>query len=227
MIDHAKPVRAGDELDVEAVHQFLRREIPELTAAPPEVTQFPGGASNLTYRLHYPCRDLVLRRPPPGQKAKSAHDMLRVYTHLKRGNQTLVGPNCPGIITPGVASVGIMPTQVFTPGRVGLLSRSGTLTYQISKELALFGIGQSTVVGIGGDPVIGSSFIDILSRFEADPDTDASVIYGEPGGSHEAEVVAAIREGALRKPIVAIVVGAFQERYPKGASFGHVAAMIS
>ena len=98
-----------------------------------------------------------------------AHDMMRVYTHLRRGDQTLIGPNCPGIITPGVASVGIMPTQVFTPGRVGLLSRSGTLTTRSRKELAMFGIGQSTVVGIGGDPVIGSSFIDILAALRGRP----------------------------------------------------------
>ena len=131
-----------------------------------------------------------------------AHDMMRVYTHLRRGDQTLVGPNCPGVITPGVASVGIMPTQVFAPGRVGLLSRSGTLTYQISKELAAFDIGQSTVVGIGGDPVVGSSFIDILSRFEADPDTDLVVMVGEIGGAEEekaAEYIADNMSDARRR----------------------------
>jgi succinyl-CoA synthetase alpha subunit len=111
-----------------------------------------------------------------------AHDMLRVYTHLKRGPQVLVGPNCPGIISPGKATVGIMPTQVFNPGTVGLVSRSGTLTYQISKELALLDIGQSTVVGIGGDPVVGSSFIDILARFEEDPETELVVMVGEIAG---------------------------------------------
>jgi succinyl-CoA synthetase alpha subunit len=152
-----------------------------------------------------------------------AHDMMRVYTHLRRGDQTLLGPNCPGAISPGVASVGIMPTQIFQPGRVGLVSRSGTLTYQISKELALMGIGQSTVVGIGGDPVVGSSFIDILSRFEADPDTDLVVMVGEIGGAEEekaAEYIAA----SMSTPVVAYIAG-FQA--PPGKQMGHAGAIIT
>lgn len=152
-----------------------------------------------------------------------AHDMMRVYTHLRRGDQTLIGPNCPGVITPGVASVGIMPTQVFTPGRVGLLSRSGTLTYQISKELAMFDIGQSTVVGIGGDPVVGSSFIDILSRFEADPDTDLVVMVGEIGGAEEEKAAEYIAEN-MTTPVVAYIAG-FQA--PPGKQMGHAGAIIT
>ncbi|MEQ9337585.1 MAG: succinate--CoA ligase subunit alpha [Miltoncostaeaceae bacterium] len=152
-----------------------------------------------------------------------AHDMLRIRTHLKRGDQTLIGPNCPGAISPGVASVGIMPTQVFSPGRVGLVSRSGTLTYQISKELELFGIGQSTVVGIGGDPVVGSNFTDILGRFEADPDTDLIVMVGEIGGAEEekaAEYIAA----NMSTPVVAYIAG-FQA--PPGKQMGHAGAIIT
>jgi len=152
-----------------------------------------------------------------------AHDMLRVYTHLKRGGQTLIGPNCPGAISPGVASVGIMPTQVFQPGRVGLVSRSGTLTYQISKELALLGIGQSTVVGIGGDPVVGSSFIDILSRFEADGDTDLAVMVGEIGGAEEERAAEYIAEH-MGTPVVAYIAG-FQA--PPGKQMGHAGAIIT
>ena len=152
-----------------------------------------------------------------------AHDMLRVYTHLKRGGQTLIGPNCPGAISPGVASVGIMPTQVFQPGRVGLVSRSGTLTYQISKELALLGIGQSTVVGIGGDPVVGSSFIDILSRFEADPETDLAVMVGEIGGAEEERAAEYIAEH-MSTPVVAYIAG-FQA--PPGKQMGHAGAIIT
>ncbi len=152
-----------------------------------------------------------------------AHDMLRVYTHLKRGGQTLIGPNCPGAISPGIASVGIMPTQVFQPGRVGLVSRSGTLTYQISKELALLGIGQSTVVGIGGDPVVGSSFIDILSRFEADPDTDLAVMVGEIGGAEEERAAEYIAEH-MSTPVVAYIAG-FQA--PPGKQMGHAGAIIT
>jgi len=152
-----------------------------------------------------------------------AHDMLRVYTHLRRGDQTLIGPNCPGAISPGVASVGIMPTQVFQPGRVGLVSRSGTLTYQISKELALQGVGQSTVVGIGGDPVVGSSFIDILARFEADPDTDLVVMVGEIGGAEEEKAAEYIAEH-MSTPVVAYIAG-FQA--PPGKQMGHAGAIIT
>jgi len=152
-----------------------------------------------------------------------AHEMLRIYTHLRRGDQTLVGPNCPGVISPGKATVGIMPTQVFQPGRVGLVSRSGTLTYQISKELALLEIGQSTVVGIGGDTVVGSSFIDVLGRFEDDPETDLVVMVGEIGGNEEekaAEYIAA----NMSTPVVAYIAG-FQA--PPGKQMGHAGAIIT
>ena len=152
-----------------------------------------------------------------------AHDMLRVYTHLKRGRQVLVGPNCPGIISPGEATVGIMPTQVFNPGKVGLVSRSGTLTYQISKELDLLGIGQSTVVGIGGDPVVGSSFIDILQRFEDDPETELAVMVGEIGGDEE-EKAAEFIANEMKTPVVAYIAG-FQA--PPGKQMGHAGAIIT
>jgi succinyl-CoA synthetase alpha subunit len=149
--------------------------------------------------------------------------MLRVYAQLKRGDKVLVGPNCPGVISPGEATVGIMPTQVFEPGRVGVVSRSGTLTYQISKELGLLGIGQSTVVGIGGDPVVGSGFIDILARFEADPETDLVVMVGEIGGSEE-ESAADYIASTMRTPVVAYVAG-FQA--PPGKQMGHAGAIIT
>ena len=128
-----------------------------------------------------------------------AHDMMRVYTHLGRGDQRLLGPNCPGAISPGKATVGIMPTDVFTPGRVGIVSRSGTLTYQISKEIGDMGIGQSTVVGIGGDPIVGSSFIDVLGMFEADPETDLVVMVGEIGGDEEEKAEESYRSWSLLK----------------------------
>ncbi|MGI9540088.1 MAG: succinate--CoA ligase subunit alpha [Miltoncostaeaceae bacterium] len=152
-----------------------------------------------------------------------AHDMMNVYTHLRRGEQRLLGPNCPGAISPGSATVGIMPTQIFTPGRVGLVSRSGTLTYQISKELAQLGIGQSTVVGIGGDPVVGSSFIDVLALFEADPDTDLVVMVGEIGGAEEEKAAEFIAEH-MSTPVVAYIAG-FQA--PPGKQMGHAGAIIT
>ncbi len=152
-----------------------------------------------------------------------AHDMLGIYTHLRRGNQVLIGPNCPGIISPGRATVGIMPTQVFQPGRVGLVSRSGTLTYQISKELAMLGIGQSTVVGIGGDSIVGSSFIDILGRFEDDPETDLVVMVGEIGGDEEEKAGVFIAEN-MTTPVIGYIAG-FEA--PPGKQMGHAGAIIT
>src|SRR3989475_3685479 len=111
-----------------------------------------------------------------------AHDMLRVYTYIRRLGITLIGPNCPGVLSPGKANVGIIPAEIFSEGSVGLVSRSGTLTYQIGHELTQLGLGNSTIVGIGGDPVVGSSFIDILARFEDDPETELIVMVGEIGG---------------------------------------------
>ena len=114
-----------------------------------------------------------------------AHEMLRVHTYVRPKGVTLIGPNCPGVLSPGKANVGIIPAEVFKPGEIGLVSRSGTLTYQIGNELAERGLGNSTIVGIGGDPVVGSSFIDVLEKFEADPETKMVVLVGEIGGDEE------------------------------------------
>jgi succinyl-CoA synthetase alpha subunit len=112
-----------------------------------------------------------------------AHDMLRIYNYIRPRGVTMIGPNCPGVLSPGKANVGIIPAEIFSPGAVGLVSRSGTLTYQIGNELTQLGIGQSTIVGIGGDPVVGSSFIDVLERFESDPETEIVIMVGEIGGA--------------------------------------------
>ncbi len=151
------------------------------------------------------------------------HEMLRIYTHLQRSDQQLLGPNCPGAISPGKATVGIMPTDVFTPGRVGIISRSGTLTYQISKEIGDMGIGQSTVIGIGGDPIVGSSFIDILQKFEEDPDTDLVVMVGEIGGDEEERAGQYIAAN-MKTPVVGYIAG-FQA--PAGKQMGHAGAIIT
>ncbi len=152
-----------------------------------------------------------------------AHEMMRIYTHLRRGDQQLLGPNCPGAISPGKATVGIMPTDVFAPGRVGIISRSGTLTYQISKEIGDLGIGQSTVVGIGGDAIVGSSFIDILQKFEDDPETDLVVMVGEIGGDEE-EKAGAFISANMTTPVVGYIAG-FQA--PAGKQMGHAGAIIT
>jgi succinyl-CoA synthetase alpha subunit len=149
-----------------------------------------------------------------------AHDMLRVYTHVRPRGVTLMGPNCPGVLSPGKANVGIIPAQIFMEGGVGLVSRSGTLTYQIGHELTQLGVGQSTIVGIGGDPVVGSSFIDVLSRFEADPETELVVMVGEIGGAEEEKAAAYIGEH-MTKPVVAGFTA------PPGKTMGHAGAIIS
>jgi succinyl-CoA synthetase alpha subunit len=151
------------------------------------------------------------------------HDMLRIYNYVRPLGITLIGPNCPGVLTPDVANVGIIPAQVFKPGRIGLVSRSGTLTYQIGKELADLGLGNSTIVGIGGDPIVGSSFIDVLERFEADAGTDVVVMVGEIGGDEEEKAGAYIAEH-MTKPVVAYIAG-FEA--PPGKTMGHAGAIIS
>jgi succinyl-CoA synthetase alpha subunit len=152
-----------------------------------------------------------------------AHDMLQLYGYVRARGATLLGPNCPGALSPGIANVGIIPAQVFNRGRIGLVSRSGTLTYQIGKELADAGLGNSTIVGIGGDPIVGLGFIDVLERFEADPDTDLVVMVGEIGGDEEEKAAAYIGEH-MRTPVVAYIAG-FQA--PPGKTMGHAGAIIS
>jgi succinyl-CoA synthetase alpha subunit len=155
------------------------------------------------------------------------HDMIRVarFLHDYPGTR-LIGPNCPGVITPGAAKVGIMPGDVFSPGRVGIISRSGTLTYEVGDLLSKGGIGQSTCVGIGGDPVIGSTFVDILRLFQADSDTDAVVLIGEIGGSDEEDAAAYLAglHPQHRKPVVTFISG---RSAPPGKRMGHAGAIIS
>ena len=152
-----------------------------------------------------------------------AHDMLRVYNYIRPRAITMVGPNCPGVLSPGKANVGIIPAEIFREGNVGLVSRSGTLTYQIGHELTQLGIGQSTIVGIGGDPVVGSSFLDILRRFEDDPETEYVVMVGEIGGAEE-EKAAEYIEAKMTKPVVAYIAGFTA---PPGKTMGHAGAIIS
>jgi succinyl-CoA synthetase alpha subunit len=152
-----------------------------------------------------------------------AHDMLRVYTHLRRGSTRLIGPNCPGILSPGKANVGIIPAHFFSQGNVGLVSRSGTLTYQIGNEIAQAGFGNSSIVGIGGDPIVGSSFIDIISLYEQDPETELIVMCGEIGGDEE-ERTADYIAANVSKPVVAYIAGFTA---PPGKTMGHAGAIIS
>jgi succinyl-CoA synthetase alpha subunit len=150
-------------------------------------------------------------------------DMARAVNYLGRGGPILVGPNCPGVISPGKANVGIIPGEICTPGSVGLVSRSGTLTYQIVHELSQRGIGQSTCVGMGGDPVHGVGFIEALTWFQDDPETEAVVVVGEIGGNDEERAAAYIAEH-VTKPVVAYVAGFAA---PPGKRMGHAGAIIT
>ena len=154
-----------------------------------------------------------------------AHDELRVYNHLKQAHPSarLVGPNCPGILSPGKANVGIIPAAFFSEGNVGVVSRSGTLTYQIGNELAQKGFGNSSIVGIGGDPVPGTSFIDALELFQADDETELIVMAGEIGGSAEEEAAEFISDH-VTKPVVAYIAGFTA---PPGKTMGHAGAIVS
>jgi len=152
-----------------------------------------------------------------------AHEMLRVYTYIRPKGITMLGPNCPGALSPGKANVGIIPAEIFTEGAVGLVSRSGTLTYQIGHELTQLGLGNSTIAGIGGDPVVGSSFVDVLEKFEADDQTELVVMVGEIGGNEE-EKAAEFVQQHMQKPVLAYIAG-FSA--PPGKTMGHAGAIIS
>lgn len=152
-----------------------------------------------------------------------ANDMVATYEFVRQRGARLIGPNCPGLLTPGQAKVGIIPGNIATPGPVGVVSKSGTLTYEAVDALTKLGLGQSTIVGIGGDPIIGTSFIDVLELFQADDETKAIVLIGEIGGTAEQDAAAYIKAN-VTKPVVAFIAG---QTAPPGKRMGHAGAIIS
>lgn len=219
VVGGVRPLKGGTDVDGVPVFDSVREAV-QKTGADCSVIFIPASAG----------ADPILEAADAGvplivciTENIPVHDEVRAYEYVAQRGVRLIGPNCPGLVSAGQSKVGIMPNNLFKEGRVGVVSRSGTLTYEITAELTRRGIGQSTVVGIGGDPVIGTSFTDVLKLFDADPDTDIIVLIGEIGGTDEEEAAAYIasRQG---KPVVAFISG---RTAPPGKRMGHAGAIIT
>jgi len=216
----AVPGRGGQEVAGVPVYDTVHQAAREEDANASVVFVPPAFAGDACFEaLDAPGLDLVVAIT----EGIPTQDMARVYRKLQETDTHLVGPNCPGLITPGVAKLGILPGNIFSSGNVGLVSRSGTLTYQVVDNLTERGLGQSTAVGIGGDPIIGTDFIDALELFEADPDTHVVAMCGEIGGEDEEEAARYIGEH-MDTPVVGFIAG---RTAPPGKRMGHAGAIVS
>lgn len=221
------PGRGGEDVDGVPVFDTVRRAVDE-TGADAAVLYVPASG----------VRDAVFEAVDAGCRVMLAttenlpqHDAAQAVAAARAAGAWLIGFNTNGVISPGKCKIGGIggadPDAIYQPGRVGVVSRSGGMSAEISWALKRAGMGVSTAVSMGGDRTTGRSMREYLGLFEDDPETDAMIVYGEPGTDNEAEVAEAIRSGAIRKPVLALIAGAFQEAYPAGRSFGHVAAMIA
>ncbi len=221
------PGRGGDDVEGVPVFDTVRQAV-EATGANAAVLYVPLRG----------IRDAVVEAVEAGCKVLLAttenvprHDAVAAVATARHAGAWLVGFNTNGIISPGKCKLGgiggVDPDAIYKPGRVGVVSRSGGMSAEVSWTLARAGLGVSTAVSMGGDRTTGRSMCEYLQLFEADADTDAMIVYGEPGTANESEVARAVEEGRLKKPIIALIGGSFQEDYPPGVSFGHVAAMIA
>ena len=213
------PGKGGTEVDGMPVFDTVREAVAATGANASVVFVPPPGAADAILEAADAGIDLVVCIT----EGIPALDMLRAKRALRGGRTRLLGPNCPGVVTPGRCRIGIMPAQITRPGPVGVVSRSGTLTYEAVDQLSRLGIGQSSCVGIGGDPIIGTTFIDALALFEADPETKAVILIGEIGGSAE-ETAAEFIQAKMSKPVVAFIAG---QNAPPGKRMGHAGAIIA
>jgi len=215
----AVPGRGGEVEEGVPVYDTVHAAVDEQAADASVVLVPPAFAADALFEALDTSLDLVVAIT----EGIPTQDMARVSKRLTEVETQLIGPNCPGVITPGAAKVGILPGDIFQPGRVGLVSRSGTLTYQVVSNLTDRGLGQTTAVGIGGDPIIGTDFIDALELFEADSATDAVVLCGEIGGADEEEAAAYIK-AEMQTPVVGFIAG---RTAPPGKRMGHAGAIVS
>jgi len=213
------PGKGGQTIDGIPVFDTVERAVAETGANASVIFVPPPGAADAILEA----ADAGLALAACITEGIPALDMLRAKRGLRGSSLRLVGPNCPGVVTPEQCRIGIMPAQITRPGPVGVVSRSGTLTYEAVDQLSRLGVGQSTCVGIGGDPVIGSTFTDVLALFEADPETKAVVMIGEIGGSAE-ETAAQYVKQHMSKPVVAFIAG---QNAPAGKRMGHAGAIIA
>ena len=211
------PGKAGEIVDDIAVYDAFH-EIPEKPTASIIFVPAPFAKDAALEAIEFGLNPVVIIT-----EHIPVHDTMEIVHHAKKKDIVVVGPNTPGIITPGQCKMGVMPAHVFSPGNIGLISRSGTLTYEIVDDLSKAGMGQSTAIGLGGDPIVGLNFIELLARFQRDPDTTGIVLIGEIGGSAEEEAARYIKDN-ITKPVVAYIAG---RAAPRGKTMGHAGAIIS
>ena len=219
MVAGVTPGRGGTDFEGIPIFDTVARAVRETGADASVIYVPPAGAADAIMEA----ADAGLRVVVCITDGVPVLDMVRVKRFLEGRPTRLIGPNCPGIITPGECKIGIMPGYIHTPGRVAVVSRSGTLTYEAVHQLTLLGIGQSTCIGIGGDPIIGTGFVDALRLFDEDPATDAIILIGEIGGTAEEDAASFIK-AHVRKPVVTFIAG---QTAPKGKRMGHAGAIIA